>query len=134
MVCFSVRRPGHMLDSTIQWPYLEQERDYSFLGTRIFCHLGVRCGDLSLKNWRQVVTLALHYPFPVIVIKIKRSMCQNLENSLKSPLTVITYTGIKLHDVLIIIIGGCMRPCDFRLECGHLCPFKVFHCMFFYIP
>lgn len=23
--------------------------------------------------------------------------------------------------------GGCMRPCDFRLECGHLCPFKC-HC------
>ncbi|KAG2106489.1 hypothetical protein BD769DRAFT_1654653 [Suillus cothurnatus] len=20
--------------------------------------------------------------------------------------------------------GGCMRPCDFRLNCGHLCPFK----------
>jgi hypothetical protein len=21
--------------------------------------------------------------------------------------------------------GGCMRPCDFRLNCGHMCPFKV---------
>lgn len=26
---------------------------------------------------------------------------------------------------LILLIGGCLRPCESRLKCGHTCPSKV---------
>lgn len=33
--------------------------------------------------------------------------------------------NISRYLILMFALGGCMRQCNARLKCGHLCPYKV---------
>lgn len=94
-------------------------------GTLLTLSPRARCGTMSSLSLRNKAVLATHCQSAVTAIRIALSTSLRLVNFRASLQTVSSFHI--LCDMLphTSLKGGCLLQCDARLECGHICPYKV---------